>query len=111
MAFNVITPAKLGQTAITTGVTTLYTTPASTRTFVKDMDISNTTAGSLNLRVFFVPSAGSAATTNALFYDVAIAANTTFQWLGTQILNAADTIQVQASAAGLTITASGAEAV
>ena len=111
MAFDVITPVKLGQAAITTGVTTLYTTPALTRTFVKDMDVSNTTAGALNLRVFFVPSAGAAATTNAIFYDVAISANSTTQWLGTQILNAGDTIQIQASGAGLTITASGAEAV
>jgi hypothetical protein len=111
MAFDVITPTKLGQAAITTGVTTLYTTPASTRTFVKDMDIANTTAGALNVRVFFVPSAGSAATTNALFYDVSIPVATTIQWLGTQIMNAGDTIQIQASGAGLTITASGAEAV
>jgi len=111
MAFDVITPTKLGQAAITTGVTTLYTTPVSTRAFVKDMDIANTTAGALNVRVFFVPSAGSAATTNALFYDVSIPAATTIQWLGTQIMNAGDTIQIQASGAGLTITASGAEAV
>lgn len=111
MAFDVITPTKLGQSAITTGVTTLYTTPASTRTFVKDMDVANTTAGAINVRVFFVPSAGSAATTNALFYDVSVSANTTIQWLGTQIMNTGDTIQIQASGAGLTITASGAEAV
>ena len=30
MAFDVITPTKFGQAAITTGVTTLYTVPAST---------------------------------------------------------------------------------
>lgn len=111
MAFDVITPTKLGQAAITTGVTTLYTVPTSTRTFVKDLDIANTTAAAINVRVFLVPSAGSAATANALFYDAAVPANTTLQWLGTQILNVADTIQVQASSVGLTITASGAEAV
>ena len=111
MAFQNITPTKLGQAAIGVGVTTLYTVPASTRTFIKDLDIANTTAGILNVRVFLVPSAGAAATTNALFYDVAVAANSTLQWLGTQILNAGDTIQVQASGAGLTITASGAEAI
>jgi hypothetical protein len=111
MAFDVITPAKLGQAAITVGVTTLYTVPASTRTFVKDIDIANTTAGALNLRVFLVPSAGVAATSNALFYDVPLNANSTTQWVGVQILNAGDTIQIQASGVGLTITASGAEAV
>ncbi len=111
MAFDVITPTKLGQSAITVGVTTLYTVPAATRTFVKDIDIANTTAGALTVRVFLVPSAGAAATTNALFYDVAMAANSTMQWVGVQILNAGDTIQIQASAGGLTITASGAEAI
>jgi hypothetical protein len=111
MAFDVITPTKLGQAAITTGVTTLYTVPASTRTFVKDLDVANTTAGSINVRLFLVPSAGSASTANALFYDVAVAANSTLQWLGAQILNAGDMIQTQASGAGLTITASGAEAI
>jgi len=111
MAFQNITPLKLGQAAIGVGVTTLYTVPASTRSFVKDIDICNTTAGALNVRVFLVPSAGSAGTTNALLYDVAVAANSTLQWLGTQILNAADTVQIQASGAGLTISASGAEAI
>jgi hypothetical protein len=111
MAFDVITPTKLGQAAITAAVTTLYTVPAATRTFVKDIDIANTTAGALTVRVFLVPSAGAAATTNALFYDVSMAANSTMQWVGVQILNAGDTIQIQASAGGLTITASGAEAI
>lgn len=111
MAFDVITPTKLGQAAITTGVTTLYTVPASTRAFVKDIDIANTTNVDANVRVFLVPSAGAAATSNALFYDVIIYKNSTTQWVGVQILNAGDTIQVQASAAGLTITSSGAEAV
>ena len=39
MAYNDITPVKLGQAAIGTGVTTLYTVPASTRSFVKNLDI------------------------------------------------------------------------
>lgn len=111
MAFDVITPTKLGQAAITVGVTTLYTVPAATRTLLKDIDIANTTAGALLLRVFLVPSAGVAGTANALFYDISLAANSTTQWVGVQILNAGDTIQIQASALGLTITASGAEAI
>jgi hypothetical protein len=111
MAFDVITPTKLGQAAITVAVTTLYTVPAATRTFVKDIDIANTAALPTTVRVFLVPSAGAAATTNALFYDVAMAANSTMQWVGVQILNAGDTIQIQAAAVGLTITVSGAEAI
>lgn len=111
MAYNDITPKKLGQAAITTGVTTLYTVPASTRSFVKNLDIVNTSAGALTYRIFLVPSAGTAGTANALFYDFPINSKENIQWTGTQILDAGDTIQIQASGVGITITASGAEAV
>lgn len=113
MAFQSIVPVKLGQAAIsaTPTVTTVYTVPASTRTLLKDIDIANTTAGAITVRVYIVPSAGSPATSNALFYGVSIAANTTLQWTGTQIMTASETLQAEASATGLTIRASGAEAV
>jgi hypothetical protein len=111
MAFDVITPTKLGQAAITVGVTTLYTVPASTRTLLKEFSIANTTAASINVRVFLVPSAGAAGTANAFLYDVAVPNNNALQYDGIQIMNAGDTIQIQAASAGLTITASGAEAV
>jgi hypothetical protein len=110
MAFDVITPAKLGQAAITTSVTTLYTVPASTRTLLKEFSIANTTAAAINVRVFLVPSAGSAGTSNAFLYDVSIPANNTIQYNGIEVLNAGDTIQIQAASAGLTIIASGGEA-
>ena len=60
MAFQNITPTKLGQAAITTGVTTLYTVPASTRTLLKEFSIANTTGAAINVRVFLVPAAGTA---------------------------------------------------
>jgi hypothetical protein len=111
MAFDVITPTKLGQAAITTGVTTLYTVPASTRTLLKEFSIANTTGASINVRVFLVPAAGSATTANAFLYDVPVPNNNALQYNGVQIMNAGETIQIQAASAGLTITASGAEAV
>ena len=111
MAFDVITPTKLGQAAITTGVTTLYTVPASTRTLLKEFSIANTTGAPINVRVFLVPAAGSAATTNAFLYDVPVPNNNALQYNGVQIMNAGETIQIQAASAGLTISASGAEAV
>jgi hypothetical protein len=110
MAFDVITPAKLGQAAITTGVTTLYTVPASTRTLLKEFSIANTTAAAINVRVFLVPSAGTAGTSNAFIYDLPVPANNTLQYNGVEVLNAGDTIQIQAASAGLTIIASGGEA-
>jgi hypothetical protein len=111
MAFNNITPVKLGQAAMTTGYVTLYTTPANARTFVKDLDIVNTTAASIGIYVSLVPSGGTAGTSNALFYNTPLPSNTIVQWAGSQILNAGDTIQVKASTTGCTITVSGAEAV
>jgi len=111
MAFDVITPVKLGQAAITTGVTTLYTVPANTRTLLKEFTIANTTGAAINVRLFLVPSAGTAGTTNAFIYDVAVPNANSLQYNGVEVLNAGDTIQIQASAVGLTIIASGAEAI
>jgi hypothetical protein len=111
MAFDVITPAKLGQAAITTGVTTLYTVPASTRTLLKEFSIANTTGSPINVRVFLVPAAGTAGTGNAFLYDVPVPDANALQYDGVQVMNAGDTIQIQAAGAGLTIVASGAECV
>lgn len=111
MAFQNITPTKLGQAAIGVGVTTLYTVPASTRTLLKEFSIANTTGAPINVRVFLVPAAGAPGTGNAFLYDVAVPANNALQYNGVQVMNAGETIQVQAAAVGLTITASGAEAI
>jgi len=111
MAYYDITPTQLGQAAITGTIATLYTTPTGFRTFVKDLNICNTTAGALTVNVHLVPSGGSATTANAILYAYSIAANTTYRWTGVQIMNEAGTIQIKGSAIGLTITASGAEAV
>jgi hypothetical protein len=111
MAFQNITPAKLGQAAITTGVTTLYTVPASTRTLLKEFSIANTTGADIDVRVFLVPAAGTAGTGNAFIYDVPVPTANALQYNGVQVMNAGETIQIQAAATGLTITASGAEAI
>jgi len=111
MAFQNITPAKLGQAAITTGVTTLYTVPASTRTLLKEFSIANTTGADIDVRVFLVPAAGTAGTGNAFLYDVPVPTANALQYNGVQVMNAGETIQIQAAATGLTITASGAEAI
>jgi hypothetical protein len=111
MAFQNISPVKLGFAAITTGVTTLYTVPANTRTLVKELSIANTTGADIDVRVFFVPSAGTAGTGNAFLYDIPVLTANALQYNGVQVLNAGDTIQIQAAATGLTIHASGAEAI
>ena len=111
MAYNNITPLQLAQAAMTTSYATVYTVPVNTRTYVKDIDIMNTTAASINVFVSLVPSGGTAGTSNALFYQVALPAYTIVQWAGSQILDAEGTIQVKASNTGCTITISGGEAV
>jgi hypothetical protein len=110
MAFYDITPVKLGQAAMTTSYATIYTTPTTVRTFVKDIDIINTTGAIVHIYVSLVPKSGTAGTSNALFYYNALPAYTTVQWAGSQLLNEGDFISVKASAAGCTITVSGAEA-
>lgn len=111
MAFQNITPTTLGQAAITTGVTTLYTVPASTRTLLKEFSIANTTGADIDVRVFLVPAAGTAGTGNAFLYDVPVPTANALQYNGVQVLPAGATIQIQAASTGLTITASGAECV
>jgi hypothetical protein len=91
------------------GTTVLYTCPANTRGFLKDIDVANTTQATLTARVALVPSAGAIGDGNTvLFIDVP--AKTTVQWTGSQILADGDTIQGQASGVGITVTASGGEA-
>ena len=111
MAYNNITPLQLAQAAMTTSYATIYTVPATTRTYVKDIDVVNTTSSTIGIYISLVPSGGTAGTSNALFYNTPLPLNTIVQWAGSQILNAGDTIQVKASAVGCTITISGGEAV
>ena len=108
---NVLIPA----TGITAAAVILYTTPVvpaplGTRTLLKSIDVCNTTSGALTLRIFLVATGGSPGTTNALYYNYTVAANTTLSWRGLQVLVAGTTIQVQSTGTGLTITASGGEA-
>lgn len=114
MAYQVVTPVKLGQAAMPIAVGVLYTVPALTRTFLKDLDICNTTANILSATVYLVPGGGTPGAGNMLLPSVPIqpaSVGGMFQWSGTQILNAGDTIQIVATGPGLTINASGGEAV
>ena len=111
MTFQTVTPVKLGQMAMGVSPLVLYTVPLSTRTFVKDIDIANTTGAPLMAYVYLVPNGGSATAATLLIPGIQIPGNSILQWTGTEILNAGDTIQVQASGLGCTINASGGEAI
>lgn len=105
-----VTPVKLGQAAILTTVTTIYIAPALTRVYLKNIDVANTGGATKDLDIYLVPAGGTAGTSNAIAYTIAVPAHTTYQWRGVQILYPSDTIQVKGSATGLTITASGGQA-
>jgi len=120
--FQNIVPKRLAQAAMTRAFASIYTAPVNTRTFVKDMDICNTNASSVTVSVCLVPytatnTVGTPGVNNAILYNVAIPANSTMQWTGSQIMNgpanntqAGDIIAVKASTTGVTITVSGGEA-
>jgi hypothetical protein len=105
-----IVPNQLGQAAITASTTTLYTVPAGTRTFLKELNIANTTTGVIAVTVYLVPNGGTAGAGNVLLPAIPMQGNSVLQWTGAQVLLPGSTIQILASALGATITASGGEA-
>ena len=104
-------PNQLGQVAVTTSYTTLYTVPSVVRTYLKQIDICNTTSAAVTIFISLVPSSGTAVASNALYFGQSVPANTTISYTGVQVLLPGATIQVMAGATGLTVTASGGEAV
>lgn len=109
--FQSIVPIQLAADAITTADVAVYTTPALTRTMLKDINIANTTATAAKVNLHIVPASGAVGTGNALLYEVSIAANEVYRWTGIQIMNPNEKLSVKASVAGLTLFVSGAEAV
>ena len=110
-----VTPLQIAQAALTTSYATLYTAPTNattpTRTYVKQIDVCNTTGGALTLNMHIVPATFSAGTQNAIFYGQTVAANSTFSYSGVQVMQTLSFISAKASNTGLTITISGGEAV
>lgn len=113
MAFDVITPIQLGQGQVATSpsFTTLRTTPTHARDIVKSIDVANNNALPITVSVYLVGSGDSPDSTNRLVPAVTIPANGIFQWTGTQVIDAAATIQANASTTGVTMTVSGGEAI
>jgi hypothetical protein len=99
-----------GNLATAPSLTTVYPVPNATRALVKCIDLANTTAAPLTVTVYLVPFGGTAGSDNALLPTVTVNGNTSLQWTGIQVLNDGDSIQASASATGMTINVSGAEA-
>ena len=101
----------LGQAApANTSNADLYTVPSATTAVVSTLAIANTTATSALGRVFIVPSAGSAATSNAIVYDYSLQGNsTTALTLGITISTGDKIIVRTGTANALTFHAFGSE--
>ena len=114
-AYQNVTPVQVAQAALTTSYATLYTVPTNTttptRTYMKQIDVCNTSNAAITFNLHIVPATFSAGTSNALFYLQSVAANSTFSYSGVQVLPTSSFISAKASTTGLTITISGGEAV
>jgi hypothetical protein len=111
-------PKPIQPVAVTTSVQTIYTAPANSSNIqngfataeLKGLTITNTTSSAINVNIYIVPSGGTAGTGNAWAYNVPVGAYDTKPVHGLQeVLAAGDTIQVSASATGLTIRGSVVE--
>lgn len=85
-----------------TTVTTVYTVPAGKKAMILDYPrVFNTTAAAITFTVYFVPSGGTAGSTNQFFTaSVGAEAGSSPNPFGAVILNSGDSVQVVGSAAG-----------
>lgn len=107
IASDLGTPALLARTAASLTNTTLYTSPTGVTTYVEDVTICNTSGAPVTVSVALVPLGGTVGASNALFSAMSVAANTTTQWKGRQVLLAGGSIQASASSTSCTIHISG----
>lgn len=100
----------LGQSAPgATTETTLYTVPAATSTVVSSITICNRGGTATTFRISAAVGGGATANTDYIYYDTAIAANTTFIATIGSTHAATDKIKVYAGNANLTFNAFGQE--
>lgn len=98
---------SIGQIGIPATITTLYTVPLRSRTILQYIDVVNTNATATTFDIYLVVQNGTAGTSNALFYQQTLQPKQNLQWTGQQVLDSQQTIQVLASATGITTIMSG----
>ena len=86
-----------------TADTTLYTAPAATQAVVSTLSITNVTASTASARVYVRVAGAAAAISNAILYDVPLAANSVAAFTLGMTLNATDVVTVRSSA-GVSLT-------
>lgn len=108
MAF---TEKNLGHGLVTDAVTTLYTVPSLTKAEIRDISITNIGAVSATVSIWLDPDGTAATDAEALFKNCTIFPNTPpLHWFGWEVMTAASTIKIQASANNaIRLTVAGAE--
>ena len=109
MAFDVITPVRMGgsEAATLPALTTIRTTPSNSKDLIKEIAIANTNGSAVTVIVYLVPSGDVPAVGNTLIPSVSVPANGIFQWNGIQVIDDGSTIQAGASTSGVSVTVSG----
>lgn len=98
-------PQPTGAAGSTIG--TIYTVPTGQQFTLTDIEICNASSSASSFSIYLVASGGTAGTTNALFYNAPINANTTVQWTGSTALSTGSTIQASSASGNVTIKISG----
>jgi hypothetical protein len=104
---SLASPTKMGQAAMTASYATIYTVPNTSTAILRDIEICNTTASPIGIYVSVVPVNGSAAASNAIFFNANLPGYSTMQWTGAITMSFGTTVQVKGSTTGCTVTASG----
>lgn len=86
--------------------TTAYTVPASTTAIVRNIHINNSNAST---NTIYVAINGTTETATNRILDFTLPTQSSYDWNGFLVLNATDTIQIQASLATAVFTISGVE--
>jgi len=112
--FQNLTGKKLATAAVTATMAIVYETPANTRTYIKDIMVTNHSGsggGAGTISVHIVGAGSTAASGNVIIDEYSVAKQEYLHWSGLQITDPGDTIEVVSDGTNLSITISGAEAV
>jgi len=100
----------LGQSKPTAAtLTDIYTVPSSTEAIVSSIVVCNQSATATAFRISVAPAGAADATSQYLYYDVAIPGNDTFAFTGGVSLATTDKIRVYNTLATLSFTVTGVE--
>jgi hypothetical protein len=98
---------SIAQSPTTVGVSTVYTVPLRARTILQNIDVVNTSSSNATFDIYLVVQNGTAGIANALFYQQTLQPKQNLQWTGQQVLDSQQTLQINGSTTGITITMSG----